>query len=102
MLQDCDMPDVNGTLNHQKSSVIDGESPSSKRKRSESVSNNLETSVQLHRQQHDKDFKSVRFLDRSLDVLQVLQRCAIPYPMIIPIAVILRNIRSSRQKRSKS
>ena len=87
MLQVCDMPDVNGTLNHQNSSVIDDESTPNKRKRSESVSNNRDTSVQLHTQQQVEDFKSARLLYRSSDVLQVLQRCAIPYLIIIPLVM---------------
>lgn len=82
MLQVCDMPDVNGTLDHQKSSVIDDESPSSKRKRSDSVANNLETSVKSHTQPQDKDFKSVRLLDHGSDVLQVLQRFVLPCSII--------------------
>ena len=77
MLQVHDMPDVNGTLTHQNDSVDDGDSPSTKRKRTESLSNHQEIPVHSRVQQQDKDHKSARFFSHSADVLQVLQRYVI-------------------------
>ena len=68
------MPDVNGVIAHQNTSVADGDALPAKRKRSESISKSQENDTPSHKQR--KDDRSSKLFSQKADLLQILERYA--------------------------